>query len=321
MRLSGVWLLSALLLVIGCFWPRPNAGFGWAVIAELIKLLPLILFVSLLAGWAASGRLIGKINTLLDRGPMRGIIVASVIGAVTPVCGIAVAPIVAALLRQGLPLGVAMAFWLSSPISDPGMIVLTAGILGWGFAVAKLFAALLLGLVAGVVALCLEKRFPHTRWLRSAAVSPGSASGCHTHSSTPWLNEALDTFWLVGRWLTLALIIEALLRSQLKEVGLASLLGADSSWAVPLAVAVGGPLYIESYAALPLLRGFIDAGLSPGAAMAFLISGAAISFYAAIAVWSLVRPVVFALYLTLGLVGALLIGWGVDSLGWLGLSG
>lgn len=318
MRLSGVWLLSALLLLIGSFWPAPDAGFAWAVGRELIKLLPLIFFVSLLAGWAASGRLVGKINALLDRGPMRGIIVASVIGAITPVCGIAVAPIVAALLRQGLPLGVAMAFWLSSPISDPGIIVLTAGILGWGFAVAKLFAALLLGVVAGVVALCVENRFPHTRWLRSITVSPVSGSGCQAPSPTRWFDEALDTFWLVGRWLTLALIIEALLRSQLEGSGLATLLGTDSRWAVPLAVAVGGPLYIESYAALPLLRGFIDAGLSPGAAMAFLISGAAISFYAAIAVWSLVRPVVFALYLTLGLVGALLIGWGIDSLGWLG---
>lgn len=318
MRLSGVWLLSALLLLVGSFWSGSDAGFAWAVGSELIKLLPLIFFVSLLAGWAASGRLVGKINALLDRGPMRGIIVASVIGAITPVCGIAVAPIVAALLRQGLPLGVAMAFWLSSPISDPGMIVLTAGILGWGFAVAKLFAALLLGVLAGVVALCVENRFPHTRWLRSTTISPGSGSGCQASSPTRWFEEALDTFWLVGRWLTLALIIEALLTSRLEGSGLATLLGTDSRWAVPLAVAVGGPLYIESYAALPLLRGFIDAGLSPGAAMAFLISGAAISFYAAIAVWSLVRPVVFALYLTLGLVGALLIGWGIDSLGWLG---
>ena len=48
--------------------------------------------------------------------------------------------------------------------------------------------------------------------------------------------------------------------------------GADQWWAVPLTVLVGAPAYLDGYAALPLTRGLLDHGMSPGAAMAFLVS-------------------------------------------------
>lgn len=111
------------------------------------------------------------------------------------------------------------------------------------------------------------------------------------------------------RWLAFALTAEAIVRAHLGNAGYSVLTTVESVWTVPLAVAIGGPLYIEGYAALPLLRALIDIGLTPGAAMAFLISGAAISLYSAIAVWSLVRPTIFGLYLFLGIVGALVAGW------------
>jgi hypothetical protein len=47
--------------------------------------------------------------------------------------------------------------------------------------------------------------------------------------------------------------------------------------AIPLAVLVGSPAYLDGYAALPLTRGLIDHGMSLGAAMAFLVSGSVVS--------------------------------------------
>jgi uncharacterized membrane protein YraQ (UPF0718 family) len=79
---------------------------------------------------------------------------------------------------------------------------------------------------------------------------------------------------------------------------------------VPIAVAalVGMPAYLNSYVAPPLLAGLMEQGMSAGAAMAFMIAGAVSSIPAMAAVWSLVKPQVFAAYLGLGVSGAILSG-------------
>ena len=60
---------------------------------------------------------------------------------------------------------------------------------------------------------------------------------------------------------------------------------------------VGAPAYLNSYAAPALVAGLVEQGMSSGAAMAFLISGAVSCVPAMAAVWSLVKPPVFAVYL------------------------
>ena len=72
---------------------------------------------------------------------MRAVVTASLIGAVTPVCGLGMLPLIATLLRRGLPLAPIMAFWISSPVTDPSMLVITASIISVPFAVAKTVSA------------------------------------------------------------------------------------------------------------------------------------------------------------------------------------
>jgi hypothetical protein len=67
---------------------------------------------------------------------------------------------------------------------------------------------------------------------------------------------------------------------------------------------VGVPAYLNGYAALPLVGGLIGQGMAPGAGLAFLVAGGVTSLPAAIAVWALVKPRVFALYIALSLAGA-----------------
>jgi uncharacterized membrane protein YraQ (UPF0718 family) len=75
-----------------------------------------------------------------------------------------------------------------------------------------------------------------------------------------------------------------------------------------LATVVGVPAYLNGYAALPLVGGLITQGMAPGAGLAFLVAGGVTSLPAAIAVWALVKPKVFALYIALSLSGAFLSG-------------
>jgi len=120
--------------------------------------------------------------------------------------------------------------------------------------------------------------------------------------------EVLLQSWFLGRWLLLAFVVEALILSYVPQETIASVLGGRSASAVPLAALVGLPLYMNEMGALPIVSGLLESGMQPGAAIAFLIAGPVTTVPAMAAVWGVVRPRVFALYVGVGLVGAVLLG-------------
>lgn len=68
-------------------------------------------------------------------------------------------------------------------------------------------------------------------------------------------------------------------------------------------------MYLDGNAALPLVRGLLDLGMSPSAAMAFLVSGGAVSIWDVMAVVAVLRPATIALFVTLAVIGSLAIGY------------
>ena len=69
------------------------------------------------------------------------------------------------------------------------------------------------------------------------------------------------------------------------------------------------PSYLNGYAAIPMVGGLMDLGMSQGAALAFMLTGAVSSIQAAIAVFALVRKQVFMVYLLIGFSGSVLFGY------------
>ena len=292
---------------------------------NLILISPVILLgVAVTAGVTASGSM-ALIAAAFKGREGRTIVLASFIGALTPVCGVTVLPLVAGLLAAGVPLAPIMAFWLSSPITAPSMLAVTAAVLGLPFAVGKTLAAFAIGLFAGTVVLFLAragafaspaKSSRHLEAARAAACCGGEGA-----SKIRWRfwqeaarrrvfgAVALDSLRLMLLWLTLAFLAEYVLGRALPETLIADTVGGEGPWVVPLAALVGTPIYLDGYAALPLVRGLIDLGMRPDAAMAFLVAGGITSAWAAIPVFALVRVPVFALYLALAFSGSILAGW------------
>jgi hypothetical protein len=120
--------------------------------------------------------------------------------------------------------------------------------------------------------------------------------------------EFLHTVLFLGKWLTLAFLLESLMLAWVPADAIAGVVGPDSLWAIPIAVVVGVPAYLNGYAALPLVAGLLDIGVAPGAGMAFLIAGGVTSIPAAVAVWALVRRAVFLWYIVLSMAGGLAAG-------------
>ena len=83
-----------------------------------------------------------------------------------------------------------------------------------------------------------------------------------------------------------------------------------------MAALIGAPLYLTERAALPIISGLLQSGMTlllPGSAIAFLIPGPATTVPAIAAVWTLVRPRVFVLYvMSIVVVGAVALGTATD---------
>lgn len=114
--------------------------------------------------------------------------------------------------------------------------------------------------------------------------------------------------WRLGRWLVLAFVLEAVMIRYVPQASIAGVLGEGSWLAVPMAALVGIPLYLNNVSALPIVSGLLDQGMQPGAALAFLIAGPVTTVPAMSAVWGVVRPRVFGLYVGVALLGAVLLG-------------
>lgn len=116
-------------------------------------------------------------------------------------------------------------------------------------------------------------------------------------------NRFAQEIWSITRLivviLTPAFAAEFLLNKWLQPDALAGYVGNGNAWAVPIAVVIGGPAYIDGYAALPLTRAFLEHGMSPGAAMAFLVSGGVVSIWGAMAIFPVLKLKPFLLYLAL----------------------
>ena len=317
-----VWAASAaILLAVGLVDPGQGAASLRFAAAALLGVAPfLLLSVAVAAGAGASGadNLIARAFT---GAPAVMILAAALMGALSPFCSCGVIPLIAAALAMGVPLAAVMAFWLASPIMDPSMFVLTAGVLGWEFAVGKTLAAIGLGLMGGTAVHLLARG----GWLADplrAGIGNGGCGGARVRAPKPvvwrfWHDparrakfgtEARKTALFLGQWLTLAFVLESLMLAWVPASSVAWALGGEGLLPILTATLVGVPAYLNGYAALPLVGGLIGQGMAPGAGMAFLVAGGVTSIPAAIAVWALVRPPVFALYIALSLAGAALAG-------------
>ncbi|MEM7066071.1 MAG: permease [Cyanobacteria bacterium P01_B01_bin.77] len=250
---------------------------------------------------------------------------ASLLGAFSPFCSCGVIPLIAALLSMGVPISAVMAFWLSSPLMDPSMFILTWGTLGLQFAIAKTLATVAIGLLGGFGTLALMNSgmatvaFSHP--LREETDN-GGCGGSRIRKPKPvvwqfWSEaERRQKFWqgtrknawFLGKWLALAFLLESLMLVYVPNAWIQTVAGNGSLLSVVGAALMGIPAYLNGYAALPLVEGLVNQGMAPGAGMAFLLAGGATSIPAMIAVFALARRPVFLAYLGFAFMGSVTAG-------------
>ncbi len=158
-----------------------------------------------------------------------------------------------------------------------------------------------------------------------------SATGCSCSGDDPFSGEVVWKFWpdparraifrdtalanilFLGKWLLLAYLIEALMIRYIPAEVVSGWLGGAGIVPIVLAAVVGAPAYLNGYAAVPMVSGLLEQGMGQGPAMSFVIAGGVSCIPAAVAVWAMVKPRVFAGYLGFAVAGSIIagLGWGL----------
>ncbi|MEM8795044.1 MAG: permease [Pseudomonadota bacterium] len=316
-------LIAFVFVVLVALYPSFALETARFVLIGMVHVTPLVIPGILLASWITASGASDHVAGVFHGRTLQTVCAATLVGALLPVCGVTVLPLMAGLLAAGVPLAPVMAFWLASPITGPAMLSATVATLGWEFAIGKALAAIGLGLFGGGMTALFARHSWTLSPLRSNGIV-GSLGGCGTCGGVKgfdpliWREPARRARFYRESWsitrlillvLTPAFAAEYLLNAWLEPNAVAAYVGQESAFAVPIAVFVGGPAYIDGYAALPLTRALLDHGMSTGAAMAFLVSGGVVSVWGAMAIFPVLKLKPFFLYLALAAIGSMLSGW------------
>ena len=298
---------------------------GQQVLASLVHNWPFLAVSVVIAAVLKLYMNPASVSAFLNRRRTAGVVGATVVAVATPLCSCGTTALALGMIANLMPWAPIVAFIAASPLTSPEELVYSAGLFGWPFAWAFFGASIFVGLAAGAVTAVLEGRgwlAQQTRIRLEAAAVPAtvSAAGCgcacdcpepkptRANRLRPLAAEIVRTGGrLVAMFLAFA-FVGNFLNGLIPAAWMAALFGEGVTYGVPLAAVLGFPVYISTEASLPLVRSMIDAGMSQGAALAFLITGAGTSLGAiagllTIARWRIVAVVVGTLW-----VGAVLFG-------------
>ncbi|KPA21451.1 putative permease [Shimia sp. SK013] len=321
-RIDKVWAaVVAILIAVAVLDPPEFVPTVEFALNALLGTLPFILFAVLAIGYLKATGAENLLSNAFEGRETRMIILAALLGGLSPFCSCEVIPFIAALLAVGAPLSAVMAFWLASPLMDPAMFGITAGALGFEFALAKLGFAVSLGLLGGFGTKLMKSTAVFHNPLREKPQVGGCCGVKKPFADKPnwkfwqeparrdaFREAAMENGAFLLKWLSFAYVIEALMVSYMPAQLIANVLGGDGFQPIFLGALVGMPAYLNGYAAPALVAGLLEQGMANGAAMSFVIAGGVSSIPAAIAVWALVKPRVFAAYIGFALLGALIAG-------------
>lgn len=265
------------------------------------------------------------ISRFLRRNTKNSILLSTGVAVATPLCSCGTTAIMLGMMASTIPWAPIVAFLIASPLTSPQELFYSASLFGWKFAIAFFVASILLGLMGGAIAAFAESRgwlknqarmFPTVAiGLGGAPMSldlPVLAPSIPTQKKIVTFNLWLQEFFDVSKRLVPFFIgftfLGYLLNGLIPAAWISSLFGTDHVYSIPLAATLGLPFYINTEASLPLVRAMIESGMSEGAALSFLITGAGTSIGAiggalTIARWRVIAIVIGTLW-----IGSILMG-------------
>jgi uncharacterized membrane protein YraQ (UPF0718 family) len=232
-----------------------------------------------------------------------GNILAALLGIVTPFCSCSAVPLFIGFVESGVPLGVTFSFLISSPMVNEVALIMLWGLFGWKIALIYIGTGLLVAIVAGIVIgrLKMEKHVQDYVW----QMQVGNAE-IHSLTFREKIDYARDyTLGLLKKiwpYVVVGIGIGAFIHGYVPQDFLAAWAGRDNPFAVPLAVALGVPLYSNAAGVIPIVQALTAKGMAMGTVLAFMMAVTALSLPEAIILSNVLKkPLLAAFFGTVAL--------------------
>jgi hypothetical protein len=256
-------------------------------LALLYAMAPYLLFGFLFAGILHTFISMDWIAKHLGKSNVGSVIKAVILGIPLPLCSCGVIPAAIMLNKKGASRGAVTSFLIATPITGVDSILATYSLMGFFFMIFRVIAAAVTAIVAGLLGNAilhggqspadLDLLEKHT----CCTAETEDACACECHAVTVWERlramfsyafvELLGDIW---RWLVVGLIIAGLISYFVPEAFVERYLGSHMI-SMLVMLLVGIPMYVCSTGSLPIAAALMLKGLSPGAAMVFLLAGPA----------------------------------------------
>ncbi len=242
---------------------------------------------------------------------------AAFLGIPLPLCSCAVVPVTIELSRKGASREASLAFLVSTPETGVDSILLTYGLMGPVMAIVRPIAALLTSLVAAASSLLWRRRDGELSESEAANGEPDPDEGAPTEEAGKLRRAArygfLEMVDEIGFWLVVGLILTGVITALVPESWIQGVLG-EGPGALVILLLLGIPLYMCASASTPVGAALLLKGVSPGAALVFLLAGPATNASSLVVIARFFGRKFVALYLSSVVITALGVGYLFDLL-------
>jgi uncharacterized protein len=238
-------------------------------------------------------------------------VMAATLGIVTPFCSCSAVPLFIGFVQAGVPLGVTFSFLISAPMVNEVALTLLFALFGWKVALLYLGLGLSVAIVAGWVIGRLKMEAHLEDWVREMPHTAATVG-----ASTLTLGERIDAGFesvveIVGRvwpYILAGIAIGAGIHGYVPEDFMASFMGRDAWWSVPLAVLIGVPMYANAAGVIPVVQALLAKGAALGTVLAFMMSVIALSLPEMVILRKVLKMRLIATFVVVVASGILLVG-------------
>jgi uncharacterized membrane protein YraQ (UPF0718 family)/copper chaperone CopZ len=263
----------------------------------LLEMSPYLLVGFLVAGILSVVVRPEIVERHLGGGGLRPVFKASLFGVPLPLCSCGVIPVAASLRRHGASSAAATSFLISTPQTGVDSVMVTLSLLGPVFAVFRPLVSFVSGIVGGsIVASFGEARRGH-----GASGSTCTEECCTGSESHAPLYRILHYGFVtlprdINKALLIGVAVAGAIAAVVPEDFFAAVLGGGIV-SMLVMMAVGIPVYVCATASVPVAAVLIAKGVSPGAALVFLMTGPATNAATIATVWKIMGKRTAVLYL------------------------
>ena len=270
-------------LVYGVFGMSAGTHAGNAVdffVYDSVKILLLLFSISLIMGVVNAYFPIDELRRCLAARKLYGFqyLLASLFGAVTPFCSCSSIPLFIGFVKGGIPLGVTLAFLITSPLVNEVAVAMFLGSFGLRATMIYVVSGILLGTAGGFLLGRFELERYLSPWVRRLQTQSDTESEAWAERSTPFADRfpviVRDAWGVVRSVLPYVLAgigVGAAMHGYVPEGFFEQYMSKDNWFAVPLAVICAVPMYANAAGIVPVIQVFVAKGIPLGTAVAFMM--------------------------------------------------